>query len=115
MVPKPHRSRTGKVVGELAVLRGALRSASGGLRVLGASLGRSAVMAYVNDPAFDGAESATPLFEQHFGLPLVDAEQAFGIDDRPDVVDEAVGRTWDPDALQCTPKSPDGSNRQCNW
>jgi len=48
--------------------------------------GRASLMAYVNDPAFDGAESATPLFEQHFGLPLPDAEQVLAVDERPDAI-----------------------------
>lgn len=48
--------------------------------------GGSAVMAFLNDPGFDGVESALPLFEQHFGLPLAEAEQAWRVDDRPDPV-----------------------------
>jgi hypothetical protein len=48
--------------------------------------GRSALMAFINDPAFEGADAALPLFEQHFGLPLADAEQAWRIDERPDPI-----------------------------
>ncbi len=48
--------------------------------------GRSTLMGLVNDPAFDGAETAQPLFEQHYGLPLSEAEQAWRIDERPDPV-----------------------------
>lgn len=48
--------------------------------------GRSTLMALVNDPAFDGADAALPLFEQHYGLPLADAEQAWRTDERPDPV-----------------------------
>src|SRR5690606_10167445 len=48
--------------------------------------GRSTLMAFLHDPAFDGVEAALPLFEQHFGLPLAEAEQAWREDDRPDPI-----------------------------
>jgi hypothetical protein len=48
--------------------------------------GRSTLVAFLNDPAFDGADAALPLFEQHFGLPLADAEQAWRVDDRADPI-----------------------------
>jgi hypothetical protein len=48
--------------------------------------GGSTLLAFVNDPAFDGADAALALFEQHFGLPLAEAEQTWRIDDRPDPV-----------------------------
>ena len=56
--------------------------------------GRSTLLAFVDDPAFDGADAALPLFEQHFGLPLAEAEQAWRDDDRPDP-------TW---GTPCTPE-----------
>lgn len=46
--------------------------------------GRATLMDYLDDPAFDGAATALPLFEQHYGLSLAEAEQAYRIDDRPD-------------------------------
>jgi hypothetical protein len=48
--------------------------------------GRSRLMAFVNDPAFDGVDAALPLFEQHFGMPLAEAEQAWRDDERPDPI-----------------------------
>lgn len=48
--------------------------------------GRSTLMAFLNNPAFDGVDAALPLFEQHFGLPLADAEQAWRVDERPDPI-----------------------------
>ena len=56
--------------------------------------GRSTLLTFVDDPAFDGADAALPLFEQHFGLPLAEAEQAWRDDDRPDP-------TW---GTPCTPE-----------
>jgi hypothetical protein len=48
--------------------------------------GRSTLMELLNDSSFDGAEAALPLFEQHYGLPLADAEQAWRIDERTEPV-----------------------------
>jgi hypothetical protein len=48
--------------------------------------GSSTVGAFVNDPAFNGADATLALFEQHFGLSLADAEQAWRADDRPDPI-----------------------------
>lgn len=46
--------------------------------------GRDTLLAYLDDPAFDGANTAIPLFEQHYGLSLAEAEHAYRTDDRPD-------------------------------
>lgn len=48
--------------------------------------GQPTLMSFVNDPAFSEAADAPRLFEQHFGLPLADAEQAWREDDRPDPI-----------------------------
>jgi hypothetical protein len=48
--------------------------------------GRSTLMAFMNDPAFTDADAVLPLFEQHFGLPLAEAEQAWRNDPRPDPI-----------------------------
>ncbi len=45
---------------------------------------RPTLMAFMNDPALPDNETVHLLFEQHFGLPLVDAEQAWLVDERPD-------------------------------
>jgi hypothetical protein len=48
--------------------------------------GRDTLMGYLDDPAFDGADTALPLFEQHYGLSLAEAEQAYRVDERPDPI-----------------------------
>jgi hypothetical protein len=48
--------------------------------------GRSNLMGYLNDPAFDGVDSAPPLFEQHYGRTLAEVEQAWRVDERPDPI-----------------------------
>ena len=47
---------------------------------------RPTLMSFMNDPAFADADAALPLFEQHFGLPLAEAEQAWRDDPRPDPI-----------------------------
>jgi hypothetical protein len=47
---------------------------------------RPTLMSFMNDSAFSDADAALPLFEQHFGLPLAEAEQAWRNDDRPDPI-----------------------------
>lgn len=47
---------------------------------------RPTLMSFMNDPTFSGADAALPLFEQHFGLPLAEAEQAWRNDPRPDPI-----------------------------
>jgi hypothetical protein len=44
------------------------------------------LMSFMNDPAFSNADTVLPLFEQHFGLTLAEAEQAWRTDDRPDPI-----------------------------
>jgi hypothetical protein len=48
--------------------------------------GREKLLGYIDDPAFDGVAAAMPLFEQHYGYTLAEAEQAYRVDDRPDPV-----------------------------
>ncbi|NJO56711.1 MAG: hypothetical protein HC834_10690, partial [Rhodospirillales bacterium] len=48
--------------------------------------GQEKLLAYVDDPAFDGVEAAIPLFEQHYGYTLAEAEQAYRVDERPDPI-----------------------------
>jgi len=48
--------------------------------------GRDALLAYLDDPAFDGPEAAIPLFEQHYGYSLAEAEAAYRVDERPDPI-----------------------------
>jgi hypothetical protein len=48
--------------------------------------GREKLLGYIDDPAFDGVAAAIPLFEQHYGYTLAEAEQAYRVDDRPDPV-----------------------------
>jgi hypothetical protein len=48
--------------------------------------GRSTLMGLLNDPDFEGAAAAPSLFEQHFGMSLAEAEQAWRFDERPDPI-----------------------------
>jgi hypothetical protein len=48
--------------------------------------GRSRLMGLLNDPDFEGAAAAPSLFEQHFGMSLAEAEQAWRFDERPDPI-----------------------------
>jgi hypothetical protein len=48
--------------------------------------GRSRLMGLLNDPGFEGAAAAPALFEQHFGMTLAEAEQAWRFDERPDPI-----------------------------
>jgi hypothetical protein len=45
---------------------------------------RPTLLSFMNDPAFSDDDAVLPLFEQHFGLSLADAEQAWRSDPRPD-------------------------------
>jgi hypothetical protein len=47
---------------------------------------RPTLMSFMNDPAFSDVDAALPLFQQHFGLPLAEAEQAWRNDPRPDPI-----------------------------
>ena len=48
--------------------------------------GQSTLMGFVNDPAVADADATLPLFEQHFGISLAEAEQAWREDERPDPI-----------------------------
>lgn len=48
--------------------------------------GGDELLGYLDDPAFDGVDAALPLFEQHYGYTLAEAEQAYFADDRPDPI-----------------------------
>jgi len=48
--------------------------------------GGDKLLGYLDDPAFDGVDAALPLFEQHYGYALAEAEAAYRVDERPDPI-----------------------------